>query len=93
MKTMLFAAAAATALALAGPAAAQNNDFYGGAPEVPGFEPAVLPAHPPEGASDEQTDLSASPVIDPHGGIKGRRKSKKDKLREAALSPPLAQPR
>jgi ATP-dependent RNA helicase RhlE len=29
----------------------------------------------------------------PEGGIKGRRKSKKDKLREAALSPPLAKPR
>lgn len=34
---------------------------------LPGFE-AVVPA---------------APVLDPHGGVKGRRKSKKDKLREA----------
>ena len=26
----------------------------------------------------------AAPTRDPHGGVKGRRKSKKDKLREAA---------
>jgi ATP-dependent RNA helicase RhlE len=31
----------------------------------------------------ERTEL-AKPTLDPHGGIKGRRKSKKDKLREAA---------
>jgi glucose/arabinose dehydrogenase len=31
---------AATALASAAPALAQNDDFFGGAPEVPGFEPA-----------------------------------------------------
>ncbi len=37
---------------------------------VAGFEPAA-PAVP-------------APVSDPHGGVKGRRKSKKDKLREAA---------
>ena len=36
--------------------------------EVAGFEPVELDV----------------PVSDPHGGIKGRRKSKKDKLREAA---------
>ncbi|MDP1902327.1 MAG: DEAD/DEAH box helicase [Rubrivivax sp.] len=39
--------------------------------QVPGFEPAALAA-------------PAMPAADPHGGIKGRRKSRKDKLREAA---------
>jgi len=29
---------------------------------------------------------SAPPVLDPHGGVKGKRKSKKDKLREAAAA-------
>ncbi len=36
--------------------------------QIPGFEP---------------TDV-ATPTLDPHGGVKGKRKSKKDKLREAA---------
>ena len=36
--------------------------------KLPGFEP---------------TDV-ATPTLDPHGGVKGKRKSKKDKLREAA---------
>ena len=38
---------------------------------IPGFEP---------------TDAAVTPTrpSDPHGGVKGRRKSKKDKLREAA---------
>jgi len=40
--------------------------------QVPGFEPQAL--------------ADASLVADPHGGIKGRRKSKKDKLREAAAA-------
>jgi superfamily II DNA/RNA helicase len=31
----------------------------------------------------ERTEL-AKPTLHPHGGVKGRRKSKKDKLREAA---------
>ncbi|MDQ3265676.1 MAG: DEAD/DEAH box helicase [Myxococcota bacterium] len=33
----------------------------------------------------EPTEVAA-PVLDPHGGIKGKRKSKKDKLREAAAA-------
>ena len=37
---------------------------------IPGFEPVLL----------EPT----TPARDPHGGVKGKRKSKKDKLREAA---------
>jgi len=45
--------------------------------QVPGFEPkAVL------------TDVSTIAAADPHGGIKGRRPSKKDKLRAAALRHP-----
>jgi ATP-dependent RNA helicase RhlE len=43
---------------------------------IAGFEPSEAPPAP-------------SP---PEGGIKGRRKSKKDKLREAALSPALTKP-
>jgi ATP-dependent RNA helicase RhlE len=34
-------------------------------------------------AGFEPTDV-ATPTLDPHGGVKGKRKSKKDKLREAA---------
>jgi ATP-dependent RNA helicase RhlE len=39
---------------------------------VPGFEPTE----------------AATPVLDPQGGVKGKRKSKKDKLREAAARKP-----
>lgn len=40
-------------------------------------------------AGFEPTELAAAaPALDPHGGIKGRRKSKKDKLREAAARKP-----
>jgi superfamily II DNA/RNA helicase len=49
---------------------------------VPGFEPApgAAPvAAVPDGATDD-----APRGLDPNGGVKGRRKSKKDKLREAA---------
>ncbi|MFN7724073.1 MAG: DEAD/DEAH box helicase [Rubrivivax sp.] len=49
---------------------------------VPGFEPApgAAPAAAvPDGATDD-----APRGLDPNGGVKGRRKSKKDKLREAA---------
>jgi superfamily II DNA/RNA helicase len=35
----------------------------------------------------EPTEL-APPALDPHGGVKGKRKSKKDKLREAAAAAP-----
>ena len=37
----------------------------------------------------EPTEL-ASPAQDPHGGVKGKRKSKKDKLREAAAAAALS---
>jgi superfamily II DNA/RNA helicase len=44
---------------------------------VPGFEPVDL----------------AVPPSHPHGGVKGKRKSKKDKLREAAARDALADKR
>ena len=40
---------------------------------IAGFEPAIL-----------EPTVAGAPVRDPHGGVKGKRKSKKDKLREAA---------
>ena len=54
--------------------------------QVPGFEPAASPAEAPAAA---QADDPASPRkgLDPHGGLKGRRKSRKDKLREALAVP------
>ena len=50
--------------------------------QVPGFEPAASPAEAP---AAEQADDPATPRkgLDPNGGLKGRRKSRKDKLREA----------
>ncbi|NOJ96523.1 DEAD/DEAH box helicase [Corallococcus sp. CA049B] len=50
--------------------------------QVAGFEPT-------------QTAVSAAPPLDANGGVKGRRKSKKDKLREAAAAavpPPKRKP-
>jgi superfamily II DNA/RNA helicase len=44
--------------------------------QIPGFEPAVI---------------AAPTAADPNGGVKGRRKSKKDKLREAAAAEAAAQ--
>jgi superfamily II DNA/RNA helicase len=54
--------------------------------QVPGFEPAASPAEAPAAA---QSDDPASPRkgLAPHGGLKGRRKSRKDKLREALAVP------
>jgi superfamily II DNA/RNA helicase len=51
--------------------------------QVAGFEPvaAVLA---------DADDLAATPAGDPHGGVKGRRKSKKDKLREVAAADAVA---
>ena len=49
--------------------------------QVVGFEPVALPVEPVE------------PVpVDSHGGVKGKRKSKKDKLREAAAAARAAPP-
>jgi superfamily II DNA/RNA helicase len=54
--------------------------------QIPGFEPAASPAEAP---AAEQADGPTSPRkgLDPHGGLKGRRKSRKDKLREALALP------
>ncbi|HEY1149184.1 MAG TPA: helicase-related protein, partial [Pseudoduganella sp.] len=65
---------------------------------VPGFEPSAAPAAAagpadaaalasgPAAASAPVSGHAASPAADPNGGIKGKRKSKKDKLREAAAA-------
>ncbi|RKH40735.1 DEAD/DEAH box helicase [Corallococcus sicarius] len=44
--------------------------------QVPGFEPTEASA----------TASPSAPPLDPNGGVKGKRKSKKDKLREAAAA-------
>ena len=67
--------------------------------QVAGFEPAAAAAiaagGPQAGTAD--FDLSHAPAgaaqADPNGGIKGRRKSKKDKLREAAAAASRPAPR
>ncbi len=52
--------------------------------QVPGFEPAPRPALD-DAAAEAATGLRSNDPAAPHnGGIKGKRKSKKDKLREAA---------
>ncbi len=52
----------------------KRHRFHVEREHVAGFEPSTL-ALPPR---------LARPAADPHGGVKGKRKSKKDKLREAA---------
>ena len=48
--------------------------------QIAGFEPV-----PGEAAELDEDGLPAAPQgLDPNGGVKGKRKSKKDKLREAA---------
>ena len=47
---------------------------------IAGFEPGGLPLPGPDAATPPPVERG----LDPNGGIKGRRKSKKDKLREAA---------
>ncbi|NPC69511.1 DEAD/DEAH box helicase [Corallococcus exiguus] len=53
----------------------KRNNLSVAREQVAGFEPT-------------QTAVSAAPPLDPNGGVKGRRKSKKDKLREAAAAVP-----
>ena len=65
--------------------------------QVPGFEPALAaPAHDAPGAAGDAA-LTAGPAAagatDPNGGVKGRRKSKKDKLREVAAGLARRSPR
>ncbi|NPD26443.1 MULTISPECIES: DEAD/DEAH box helicase [Corallococcus] len=59
----------------------KRNNLSVAREQVAGFEPT-------------QTAVSAAPPLDPNGGVKGRRKSKKDKLREAAAAvhPPKRKP-
>jgi hypothetical protein len=60
--------------------------------QVPGFEPASQPA---ELAPLSSQDAAAPRGLDPNGGVKGRRKSRKDKLREARAAqghPPTKEP-
>ena len=65
--------------------------------QVPGFEPALAaPAPAAPGASGEAAAVAgpaAAGATDPNGGIKGRRKSKKDKLREFAAAVARRSPR
>jgi superfamily II DNA/RNA helicase len=55
---------------------------------IPGFEPgddiSELDADAPE--PGDMVELEVPKGLDPNGGVKGKRKSKKDKLREAAES-------
>ena len=72
--------------------------------QVPGFEPALAgPVHAAPGAGGEaagaggEAAAAAGPAAvgaaDPNGGVKGRRKSKKDKLRELAAAVARRSPR
>ena len=71
--------------------------------QVPGFEPALAAPAPgapaalaAPGASGEAaavTGPAAAGATDPNGGVKGRRKSKKDKLREFAAAVARRSPR
>ncbi len=65
--------------------------------QVPGFEPALAaPAPAAPGASSEAAAVAgpaAAGATDPNGGVKGRRKSKKDKLRELAATVARRSPR
>ncbi|MEY4713600.1 MAG: hypothetical protein RIS88_3050 [Pseudomonadota bacterium] len=54
--------------------------------QVPGFEPQEVPANDAATPTDE-----AAAAVKPTGGIKGKRPSKKDKLRAAALAATRAQ--
>jgi superfamily II DNA/RNA helicase len=55
--------------------------------QVPGFEPVAPQAHSEPDPTRTATDDLPRKGLDPHGGLKGRRKSRKDKLREAATPP------
>jgi superfamily II DNA/RNA helicase len=56
--------------------------------QVPGFEPVAPQAHSEPDPTRTAADDLPRKGLDPHGGLKGRRKSRKDKLREAAASAP-----
>ncbi len=52
---------------------------------IEGFEPAASATLAPEGDGFEAEPDQAPQGLDPNGGVKGKRKSKKDKLRDAGL--------
>jgi superfamily II DNA/RNA helicase len=56
--------------------------------QVPSFEPVAPRAQGTSNAEGLASDNLPRKGLDPHGGLKGRRKSRKDKLREAAASAP-----
>jgi superfamily II DNA/RNA helicase len=56
--------------------------------QVPGFEPVATQVHSAPDPTHTASDDLPRKGLDPHGGLKGRRKSRKDKLREAAASAP-----
>lgn len=55
--------------------------------QVPGFEPVAPQIHSAPDPTRSACDDLPRKGLDPHGGLKGRRKSRKDKLREAATPP------
>jgi superfamily II DNA/RNA helicase len=55
--------------------------------QVPGFEPVAPQAQGTSIAAGPASDDLPRKGLDPQGGLKGRRKSRKDKLREAATPP------
>ncbi len=65
--------------------------------QVPGFEPVLAgladAAPAVDGGAAPAAAAAGVGAADPNGGIKGRRKSKKDKLREAAAAAALRAPR
>jgi superfamily II DNA/RNA helicase len=56
--------------------------------QLPGFEPVATQVHSAPDPTHTASDDLPRKGLDPHGGLKGRRKSRKDKLREAAASAP-----
>ena len=61
---------------------------------IPGFEPREpLPAPGEEDGAAEATPAARGTGLDPNGGIKGHRKSKKDKLRERLAAESASSPK
>jgi len=58
--------------------------------QVPGFEPVAPPVHSAPDSTHSASDDLPRKGLDPNGGLKGRRKSRKDKLREAATPLPTS---
>lgn len=58
--------------------------------QVPGFEPVALQVHSAPDPTHTASDDLPRKGLDPNGGLKGRRKSRKDKLREAATPLPTS---